>query len=91
MARTKATVRRLPVKTRQLPPWLVNREDGARKRTICPFKIKKTLPEQRIVNITKNGQVVKTINVRRKSKYFTGKNRSIFNCKNNFLLTRDTF
>ena len=31
MARTKATVRRLPVKTRQLPAWLVNREYGTQK------------------------------------------------------------
>ena len=62
MARTKVTVRRLPVKTRQLPVWLVNREYGTRKRTVYPFKIKETSPEQRTVNITKNGQVVKTIN-----------------------------
>ena len=61
MVRTEATVRRLPVKTRRLPPWLVNREYGERKKTIYPFKIKETLPEQRTVNITKNGQVVKTI------------------------------
>ena len=61
MARTEVTVRRLPVKTRQLLPWLVNREYNTRKRTIYPFKIKETLPEQRTVNITKNGQVVKTI------------------------------
>ena len=61
MARTEVTVRRLPVKTRQLLPWLVNREYSTRKRTIYPFKIKDTLPEQRTVNITKNGQVVKTI------------------------------
>ena len=61
MARTEVTVRRLPVKTRQLPHWLVNREYNTRKRTIYPFKRKETLPEQRTVNITKNGQVVKTI------------------------------
>ena len=61
MARTEVTVRRLPVKTRQLPPWLVNREYNTRKKTIYPFKIKETLLEQRTVNITKNGQVVKTI------------------------------
>ena len=55
MAGTKATVKRLPVKTHQLPAWLVNREYGTRKRTIYPFKIKETLPEQQTVNITKNG------------------------------------
>ena len=44
--RTKATVRRLPVKTRRLSAWQVNREYG-KKRTIYPFKIKQTLPEQK--------------------------------------------
>ena len=74
MARTELTVRRMNKKTRKLPA----REYGDRKRTIYPFKIKQTLPEQRTVNITKNGQIVKTINVRRKSKYFHRKNRLIF-------------
>ena len=72
MARTKATVRRLPVKTCQLPAWVMNREYGTRKRTVYSFKIKETLPEQRTVNITKKEQTIKTINVRRKSRYFTG-------------------
>ena len=54
---------------------VVNR---GRRRTIYPFKIKQTLSAQKTVNITKNGQIVKTINVRRKSKYFSGKNRLIF-------------
>ena len=78
MVRTKATVRRLPVKTRRLPVWLMNREYGIKKRKVYPFKTKETLPEQWTVNIKKNGKVIKTINVRRKSKYFTGKNRLIF-------------
>ena len=34
MARTKATVRRLPVKTRWLPAWLVNREYGTKKNSV---------------------------------------------------------
>ena len=63
MARTKATVRRLPVKTWRLPGWLVNREYG-REKTIYPFKIKETLPEQKTLNITKNGETIKTINVK---------------------------
>ena len=78
MARTKATVRRLPVKTCRLPAWLVNREYSMQKRTVYPFKIKEALPEQWTVNITKNGQTIKTINVRKKSRYFNGKNRLIF-------------
>ena len=77
MARTKRAVRRLPVKTRRLPTWLVNREYG-KKRAIYPFKIKQTLPEQKTANIKKNGEVIKTINVKRKSKYFTSRNRLIF-------------
>ena len=36
------------------------------------FKIKKLLPERRIVQIKKDGQVVKTINVHRKSFDFNG-------------------
>lgn len=77
MARTKRAVRRLPVKTRRLPAWLANREYG-KKRAIYPFKIKQTLPEQKTANIKKNGEVIKTINVKRKSKYFTSRNRLIF-------------
>ena len=76
MVRTNVTVRRMPDKMRKLPAWMVNREYG-RKRTIYPFKIKQTLPAQKTVNITKDGQVIKTINVRGKSKYFSGKNRLI--------------
>ena len=76
MVRTNVTVRRIPDKMRKLPAWMVNREYG-RKRTIYPFKIKQTLPAQKTVNITKDGQVIKTVNVRGKSKYFSGKNRLI--------------
>ena len=43
-----------------------------KRGTVYPFKIKQILPAQKTVNITKNEQVIKTINVRRKSKYFTG-------------------
>ena len=49
-----------------------------KKRTVYPFKIKLTLPEQKTVNITKNSQILKTINVRRKFKYFKGKNKLTF-------------
>ena len=77
MFRAKVTVRRMPGKMRKLPVWMVNRKYG-KKRTIYPFKIKQTLPAQKTVNITKNGQVLKTINVRKKSKYFSGKSRLIF-------------
>ena len=49
-----------------------------KKKRVRPFKIKLTLPAQKTVAIKKNKQPVKTINVRRKSKYFSGRNRLIF-------------
>lgn len=73
MVRTKATVRRMD-DFRILARGKI--------RTIYPFKIKQTLPERKTVNIKKNGQVVKTINVRRKPRSFNGCNRLIFqSCK----------
>ena len=71
MARTKAMVRRLPVKTRHLPGWLINREYG-KKKTIYPNKMKEILPEQKNVNITKDRQIITTIIVKRKSRYLNG-------------------
>ena len=44
-------------------------------KTLRPLKIKVTLPEQKTVDIKKNGQIVKRINVRGKAKYFSGRNR----------------
>ena len=67
MTRTKATVRRLSVKTRRLPGWLINGEYDKKKR-IYPLKIKEILPEQKTVSIIKDGQIIKTIHVRKKSK-----------------------
>ena len=46
-----------------------------RKRTVYLFKTKQILVSKKTVHVTKNEQVIKTINVRRKSKYFLGKNR----------------
>ena len=68
MARTKSTVIRLPVVVR----------NDFQQKTIKPFKIKEILPEQKTVDIKKNGKIMKTINVRRISKYFSCKNRLIF-------------
>ena len=50
MARTKPTVRWLPV--------LAVRCDFQRK-TIKPFKIKEILPEQKTADIKKNGETIK--------------------------------
>ena len=55
---------------RNLPLWLLNRDYG--KRKLHPFKVKVTLPEQKLVTINKNGQTLRTINVRRESRYFSG-------------------
>ena len=76
MVRTKLTVRRWP-RTSRVPPWLMKRHQQRRKDK-RPFKIKMTLPEQRTENIKKNGNIIKTITVRRKSKYFTDRNAKTF-------------
>ena len=59
MARTKVTPER--VKIRRWPP----------KQPSVRFKIKTIMPEQKTVNIKKNGQVIRTIRVRRKTMRFT--------------------
>ena len=48
------------------------------KKVKRPFKIKMTLPEQKTVEIKKNGNVIKTIRVCRKTKYFTERNSRTF-------------
>ena len=75
MARTKLTARKSYEKTRNLPVWLLNRDYG--KRKLCPFKVKVTLPEQKFVNIKKNGQTISTINVRPTSRGFSGRNKCV--------------
>ena len=57
MVRTKL----VPKRTRYWP----------RKQPYTRFKIKTLLPEQKTINIKKNGQVVRSIVVRRKTKKFT--------------------
>ena len=61
MVRTKLVPKR--VKIRRWPP----REPYTR------FKIKTLLPEQKTVQIKKNGQVIRTATVRRKTKKFTNR------------------
>ena len=68
MARTKVKPKRMP-RTSTVPPWLMNKHQGRQKTR--PYKIKLTLPEQKQVDIKKNGNVIKTIRVRRRSRYFT--------------------
>ena len=61
MVRVKLVPKRLPNRIRQWPP----REPHQK------YKIKTLLPEQKTVQIKKNGQVVRTVTVRRKTKRFT--------------------
>ena len=59
MVRTKLVPRR--VKIRRWPP----------RQPTVKFKIKTILPEQKTIGIKKNGQVIRTIRVRRKITKFT--------------------
>ena len=61
MARVKLVPKRLPNRIRQWPP----------RKPYQKYKIKTLLPEQKTVQIKKNGQVVRTVTVRRKTKRFT--------------------
>ena len=67
MARTKAIVRRFSAI-----------EKRNTRGTVKPFKIKEILPQQKTVDVKKNGQIIKTIRVRRKSRCFFGRNRLLF-------------
>ena len=67
--RTKAAVRRLD------DFRVVVRE---KKSRIYPFKIKPTLTERKSVKIKKNGELIKRINVRIKSHYFSGNSARVF-------------
>ena len=66
MARTKATERRFPTIERRNTRGVVK-----------PFIIKEILLQQKTNNIKRNGQIKKTINVTRKSRYFSGRKRHI--------------
>ena len=75
MASTKVTVHR----QWWLPTWLARISPTAQQaKRIYPYKIKLTLPEQKQADIKKNGNVIKTINKRRKSKYFSDSSARLF-------------
>ena len=59
MVRTKLVPKRIDI--RCLPP----------RERYTENKIKTLLPEQKTINIKKNGQVVRTVTVRRKAHKFT--------------------
>ena len=71
MARAKLTARQYPDDLQRVQPLRTVKQ----KRTVYPFKIKLTLPEEKTVNIKKDSQVLQSINVHKKS---TGKNWLIF-------------
>ena len=75
MARAKLAVRR----QRRLPNWMTRMGPTTRRqRRTYPCKIKFNLPEQKQVDIRKNGNIIKTINVRHKSKYFNDRFARLF-------------
>ena len=78
MARTKATVRRMPrsVFVPELGQRIGNKYVMNRRNV--SFKIKKLLPEAKRVQVKKNGEVLRTMNVRRKTIFFTGRRRIQF-------------
>ena len=59
MVKTKLVPKR--IKIRQWPP----------RESYTQFKIKTLLPEQKTIQIKKNGQLIRTVTVRRKTKKFT--------------------
>ena len=61
MVRTELVPRRVRIK-----PW-------PPREAYTKFKIKTLLPEQKVVQIKKDGQVIRTVTVRRKTKKFTDK------------------
>ena len=75
MVRTKMTAKRWP-RTSRVPPWLMNKR--RQRKVKRSFKIKIALPEQKTADIKKNGNVIKTIRVRRKTKYFNDRNGKAF-------------
>ena len=69
MVRTKLVPKR--IKIRQWPP----------REPYTQFKIKTLLPEQKTVQIKKNGQVIRTVTVRRKTKKIQTAGQEHFNGK----------
>ena len=65
MARTKATVRRLPQVV--IPQRIGKKNILNRCIRNIPFQIKQILPQSKGVDVKKNGQVVRRMNVRQKA------------------------
>ena len=71
MVRTNLTVKCWP-RTSRVLPWLMNRRQ--RQKVSKSFKIKLTLPKEKTVIIKNGEKVIKTIRVRRKTKYISDRN-----------------
>ena len=52
-----------------MPARIGNKNILNRRLRVMPFKIKTILPEMKRVSVKKNGQTVREMNVRRKSRY----------------------
>ena len=78
MATTKAIVRRLnrPTFVAATGQRIGNKNVMNRRQSM--FKIKTLLPKIKQVEVKKNNQVVRRMNVRRKSHYFSGNRRLRF-------------
>ena len=50
----------------------------SRDQKNLPYKIKLTLPKEKQVDIKKNGNIIKTMNVRRRSKYLSSRSARYF-------------
>ena len=59
------------VRTKLVPKRKVRIRQGPPKEPCVKFKIKIFLPEQKTVQIKRNGQVIRTVAVRKKTKKFT--------------------
>ena len=67
MTRIKATVRRMQVPNLvHLPGHRIGQKNIMNRRLRnAPYKIKKLLPEYKRVDIKKNGQIVRSVNVKK--------------------------
>ena len=78
MARKKATVRRLRQATFVAAPGQRIGNKNILNRKNSMFKIKNLLPQTLQIEVKKNGQVVRRINIRRKAHYFSRNRRLMF-------------
>ena len=59
------------VRTKLVPKNIVRIRHWLPREPYTKLKIKTLLPEQKTINIKKNGQVIRMVTIRRKTKKFT--------------------